>query len=121
MSTSGFVAPGVIARIGTADGSNVPDAFLMYTRLWNQGFAKVNVVASSIGVLLFSVTILRGGRASRAAGVFGAVVSVAILLSFFAGHLTLDVHGFGAVTFAQSAWLIWVGVLLCGEGGEARP
>jgi hypothetical protein len=32
---------------------------------------------------------------------------------FFAGHLTLDVHGFGVITFAQSAWLISIGVLLC--------
>jgi hypothetical protein len=118
---SGFVAPGVIARIIAAEGSKIPDAFLMYTGLWNQGFAKVNVVASSIGIVLFSMTILRSGRLSRAAGVFGAIVGVAILLFFFAGHLTLDVHGFGVVTFAQSAWLIWVGVLLCGAEREALP
>ena len=112
---SGFVAPGVISHLVAEDGSTVPDALLMYTGLWNQGFAKVNVVATSIGILLFSVAILRGGRASRLAGGFGAIVGVAILLFFFAGHLRLDIHGFGAVTFAQSAWLIWIGALLCGE------
>ena len=35
-----------------AEGSKMPDAFLLYTGLWNQGFAKVNVVATSIGILL---------------------------------------------------------------------
>jgi len=112
---SGFVAPGAIALKDAADGSNVSATLLMYTHLWNQGFAKVNVVATSIGIVLFSIAILRGGRESRLAGMFGAIVGVAILLFFFAGHLTLDIHGFGAVTFAQSAWFIWIGVLLWGE------
>ena len=49
---SGFVSPGVIARIVAAEGSRMPEAFLLYTGLWNQGFAKVNVVATSIGILL---------------------------------------------------------------------
>jgi len=116
---SGFVAPGVIARIIAAEGSKIPDAFLMYTGLWNQGFTKVYVVASSIGIVLFSAAILRTGRVARATGVVGALVGALILLVFFAGRLTLDVHGFGIVTFAQSAWLVWVGILLCREGGGA--
>lgn len=116
---SGFVAPGVIASIGGADGPNVPDALLSYTRLLNQGFAKVNVVASCVAILLFAAAILRDGRLSRAAGVAGAVVSAAILLLFLVGHLRLDVHGYGIVVFAQSAWLIWVGILLCREAGKA--
>ena len=115
---SGFVAPGVITRIVAAEGSKMPEAFLLYTGLWNQGFAKINVVATSIGILLFSVTILKSARMAAAVGAFGGVVSALILLLFFVGHLKLDVHGFGIVTFAQSAWLIWIGILLCRERGE---
>ena len=118
---SGFVAPGVITGIVAAEGSKIPEAFLLYTHLLNQGFAKVNVVASCVAILLFASAILRTGRLMRAAGFFGAVVSAAILLLFFVGHLRLDVHGFGIVTFAQSAWMIWIGILLCREGGEAAP
>lgn len=114
---SGFVAPGVIARIIAAEGSRVPQAFLVYTGLWNQGFAKVNVVAYSVGILLWSAAILRSGRMARAAGIAGAVIGAGILLGFFSGHLRLDVHGFGIVTFAQSGWLIWLGILLCREAG----
>jgi hypothetical protein len=114
---SGFVAPAVIARIVAADGSKMPDAFLLYTGLWNQAFAKVNVVATSVGILLFSAAILRTRKLAPAVGAFGLLVSVAILVLFFVGHLTLDVHGFGIVTFAQGAWLIWIGVLLLREGG----
>jgi hypothetical protein len=115
---SGFVAPGVIARIVAADGSKIPDAFLMYTGLLNRGFAKVWVVATWTGVLLFAATILRSGRLARAAGVVGVVVSAVVLLLFFVGHLTLDLHGFGIMTFAQSVWLISIGILLCRDGGE---
>lgn len=112
---SGFVAPGVMTRIVAAEGSRVPEAFLLYTGLWNQGFAKVNVVAYAVGLLLWSAAILRSGRMARASGVVGAVVGAGVLLGFFSGHLTLDVHGFGLVTFAQSGWLIWLSVQLCRE------
>jgi len=114
---SGFVAPAVIARIVGAEGSKMPEELLLYTGLWNQGFAKVWLVATWTGVMLLAVTIVKSGRLPRSAGVLVAVVSALVLLLFFAGHLTLDVHGFSLVTFAQSAWLIWVGVLLC-RGGD---
>jgi hypothetical protein len=117
---SGFVSPGVIARLG-ADGSNMPEAFLHYTGMWNQGFAKVNVVATSIGILLFSAAILRSARLAAWAGIFGAVVSALILVLFFVGHLKLDVHGFGIVIFAQSAWLVSIGILLCFGRREGTP
>ena len=119
---SGFVAPGVIEHIVAKEGSKIPDAFLLYTGLWNRAFAKVNVVASSLGILLFSAAILRAGAAWRAAGSAGAMLSGFILVLFFAGHVGVDVHGFGIVTFAQSAWLIWVGVLLAAtkDPSEAR-
>ena len=108
----------MIARIVAAEGSKIPDAFLMYTGLLNGGFAKVWVVATWTGILLFAAATLRSGRLARAAGVVGGVLSAVILLLFFGGHLTLDLHGFGIVTLAQSVWLIWIGILLCRDGGE---
>jgi len=110
---SGFVAPEVIARLASEGGATMPESLLAYTGLWNKEFAKVNVVATSVAIVLFSATMLRRGRLSRAAGAFGAVAGGVISILFFAGHLTLDLHGFRFVTFAQSAWLVWVGALLC--------
>src|SRR5262245_3928735 len=110
---SGFVAPAVIERMAVNDTDSLPDSFLHFTGLLNQGFAKVNAVGSSVGILLFSIAILRGNRLSRASGVFGAVVGVLIPLLIFVGHIRLDVHGFGAVLLAQGLWMLWVGVLLC--------
>ena len=115
---SGFVAPPIIQHIlSEGESSDVYHALLGYTGLVNQGFAKVNVVASAVAVVLWSAAIFRSRRFAPATGVAGVVVGAGILLGFFSGHLRLDVHGFGIVTFVQSAWLIWLGILLCRDGG----
>jgi len=118
---SGFVATPVVERLlmVQAESRGVYQALLTYTGLLNQGFAKVSVVASSVAVLLWSAAIWRSGRIVRAAGVAGALVGAGVLLAFLSGQLRLDVHGFGMVTFAQSIWLIWLGVLLCWVQGAS--
>lgn len=112
---SGFVATPLTQRIREADAParDVYHMLLSYTGLINQGFAKVHVVASSVGMLLWSAAIWRSQRMSRAAGVAGAVIGAGVLFALFSGHLRLGVHGAQLVTFATSGWLIWVGVLLC--------
>lgn len=122
---SGFVATPVIARIVAADPATrvTYEALLTYTSLLNQGFAKVFVVASSVAIVLWSVAILRSGRLQRAAGIAGAVVGGLVLIAFLTRQVRLDIHGFGLITFAQSAWLIWIGVLLLRRAppGAAAP
>ena len=111
---SGFVATEVIKLLITADSSSreLYHGLLRYTGLLNQGFAKVHLVATSAAILLWSAAILKTRRASRGAGVAGIVIGVGILAAFFSGLLRLDVHGFGIMIFAQSCWLIWVGILM---------
>jgi hypothetical protein len=118
---SGLVATPVIERLLTvpAEARSVYQALLTYTGLLNQGFARVNVVASSVAVLLWSAAIWRSGTA-RAAAVAGALVGAGVLVAFLSGQLPLDAHGFRVVTFAQSIWLIWLGILLCRDGA-GRP
>lgn len=120
---SGFVATGVFEQILTAEAGSrdVYHALAGYTGLVNQGFAKVNVAASSVAILLWSTAVLTSRRFSRAAGVAGLVVGAGILVAFLSGHLILDVHGFGIVTYAQSGWMIWVGILLLLRGRSAPP
>lgn len=86
---------------------------LAYTGLWNQGFARVYVVAGSLAILLWSLAIWRTRRLPAWAGGAGLLASGFALAGFLSGHLALDVHGFGWIVFAQSAWLIVVGLLLC--------
>jgi len=112
---SGFVFPGVVSRIVATEGSNVPHAFMLYTGLWNQAFAKVHVVAYAVGILLWSAAILRsrGGMAfATATGISGIVVGIGVLFLFLSGHVHLDVHGSRIVWFAQSGWLVWLGITM---------
>ncbi len=74
------------------------------------------VVASSLAIMLWSAEVVRSRRMARATGVAGLAVGAGVLVGFLSGHLSLDVHGFGIVTFAQSGWLIWLGILLCRPG-----
>jgi len=114
---SGFVATDLIVGEGGIGTSR--DALLAYTHLWNQGFAHVFVAADSIGILLLSAAILRTGRIGRLAGAVGLVVGAGILIAVAAG-LHLDVHGFGLVTIARSAWLAVLGALLSRGAEPAR-
>jgi hypothetical protein len=112
--TSGFVASGVIHEFVAAEAAqrDLYSRLLEYTHFFNQAYAGVYVAASSVAILLWSAAMIRGGRMSRAAGWAGVVVSSLILVFHLAGHLNLDVHGFGVITVAQGAWLIWVGILM---------
>jgi hypothetical protein len=120
---SGFVATGVIGRMLAAgeEGREVYHALLTYTGLVNRSFANLHVVAMSAAILLWSAAMLRSRRLGRAVGIAGVVAGTGILAGLFSGHLRTDVHGFGIVTLAHSAWLIWLGILLCRPGapGEA--
>ena len=88
-------------------------AFIMYTGLWNQGFARVYVIATAVGILLWSVALLRSAWASSGVAAFGLLVSAGVLLGFLSGRVGLDVHGFGLIMFSEAAWLVWIGVALC--------
>ncbi len=115
---SGFIAPHVAAGLVAADPVNRPlfDLLFHYTGQINQAFANVFVVASSVAVILWSVAIIRTRRLERWAGVFGCVVGGITLIMLLSGHLSLDVHGFGAVMFGQGTWLAIVGALMIRRG-----
>lgn len=111
---SGFIFPGVIEKMAALEGTD-PHPFLIYTSLWNQAFAKVHVVAHAAGTVLLSAAILRNVKRLPLAaftGVFGVVVGVAVLALMLSGH-SLDLHAARIVWYVQTAWLIWLGVVLC--------
>jgi len=62
---------------------------------------------------LFSAAILRTRVLPRWIGAYGAILGPATIVALAAGHLRLDVHGFGLVVLLQSAWLVAAGIVLC--------
>ena len=121
---SGFIGPALAARlVGAAD---MDRTFLLmlfaYNGAVNQSFANVFVTASSVAIVLWSVAIIRTRILPRSAGAFGALVGAVTLGFQFSGNLPLDVYHFGAVAFAQSAWLGIVGALMIrGDRLESHP
>ena len=69
--------------------------------------------ATAVGILLWSVALLRSAWASSGVAAFGLLVSAGVLLGFLSGRVGLDVHGFGLIMFSEAAWLVWIGVALC--------
>lgn len=120
---SGFVVTPVLQQILTGDAASrdAYQALLKYTGMWNQGFATVYLVASSVAILLWSLAILKSASLPRAAGIAGIVVGGGVLLAFLGGWVRLDAHGFGIVIFAQCGWFIWLGYLQCRRHQEDAP
>jgi hypothetical protein len=113
---SGFVSTALIRRMMEADDAaakSLYHALADTSFLMNQGYAKVYFVASMVAIILFSAAIVRTGRLAPWVGSAGVVVASVLLLLYGAGHLTMDVHGFGAMMIAQSLWSVAVGALLC--------
>jgi len=123
---SGFVSATLLGRslqAGDESAKTLTHALADLSYQMNQGYAKVFFVASCVALLLFSAGILATRRLAPAAGSAGLVIAALLLVLFGVGHLTMDVHGFGAMTVAQSLWFVAVGALLCREAPAAvtRP
>jgi hypothetical protein len=85
---------------------------MKYNFLINQAFAKIFVVASCSGVVLWSLAIVRRRVFPVALGMFGLLLGPALVIAMMTGGLSLDAHGFGLIIFSQAIWFIIAGVLL---------
>lgn len=110
---SGFLSTQLIVRMQGLTGPDrmVAGSILHFTGSLNQACARVLVASSSIAIGLWSVQMLRAQRFSRVIALLGCVVAAGAIVALLAG-LPLDVHGFGAIVLAQSAWLVATGLRL---------
>jgi len=110
----GLVAPNIIRQIVGA-AAEKKDAWQVAMRLnfeMNQAYARLYAAASGVAILLWSVVIVRKGQLSRAVGIYGCILGLAIVGAVGSGLLNPNVHGFGALIFAEAAWFIVVGLQL---------
>ncbi len=77
-------------------------------------WAGVGAVASSMAILVWSVTLLRFGGGWRVAGVIGMAIGAATSVMLISGTIILNVHGFMLLIFSQSIWIVAIGYLLLG-------
>lgn len=112
----GLIAPSIFRQIVASSGSPPTiDAWRMmskYNLYVNQAYAQVFVVASSLAILLWSISIWRTHQLARNLGIYGCILGPVTLLALFSGRLQLDAHGFGIVILGQSLWFVIAGTLL---------
>lgn len=104
---SGFVAPRLLAM---GDGVPPPELW-QFNAHCNRVAAALYVVAASVAIGVWSFAGWRGAWPRWLAG-FGVVASLLAAGMVAAGHLRLDVHGFGAVVFAHGVFWGGAGIVL---------
>lgn len=107
-AASGFIAPVLVGAL-PADGAarDVLLNQLHYTGTVNQAFAKLYVGLTGLAFVSWCVA-MRGSRAFGAVlRGYGVIAGVLPVLGLAAGHLRLDVHGFGIVVLLHTTWMAW--------------
>lgn len=107
--TSGFVVPDFVERYagkGDADLAGMHHA-LRLAHSVIQGYSKIGVVAMSVGVAAWGLSLLGRRRSLALVGVLAGALPVTLLA---VGHLPMNVHGMLAFVTAQAIWGIAVGV-----------
>jgi hypothetical protein len=116
-----MIAPAISGLVGTeilrhivarGPGSEQWRTLMEYNFLINQAFAGIFVVASSTAIVFWSLVIVKNRALSIAIGIYGLLLGPAIVIAMITGGLSLDVHGFGLITFSQAIWFIVAGILL---------
>ena len=109
----GFVAADLVNRMVAGDPQLESWWLLLYcnTRIV-VAFASVYTVGTCAAIFLWSLASVRTRRLAAGLGWYGLVLGPVIVLALFSGHLSLDRHGMGLVTLAQSIWFIVAGFLL---------
>jgi hypothetical protein len=113
-AASGLIAPELVRRMPASDEATrqALGAMFRYTIYVNQAFAKVMVVASSLGVIGWSAAIAKSSMASRSITIAGIVSGRFGIVGVVSGHLQLNVHGFGLYMLLHATWLVLVGARL---------
>jgi hypothetical protein len=111
---SGFVITQVASlapRVTEAD-LHTSGQLLILCSVLNQKFAGLGVVLMSVGIVLWSLDLLRSPRLARLLGIFGLLIGLLPAGALALGALHLNVHGMTQVVLLQSVWNIGVGLLL---------
>jgi len=90
---------------------SAPRELLVMSGALNQAFSRILAVATSVALVLWSVSGWRGHSLPRALAFYGVTCGVLSALFVFSGA-RLDVHRFGAAVLAQSIFFVWAGIVL---------
>jgi hypothetical protein len=121
-AVSGLVGPRLVRELLAATPEDTQGLRLLVRFGWqlNQAFSQIFAVGSAVAIALWSVAIARTRALPRGLGVYGLILGPVIALAVLAGHLRLDVHGFGLVMLGEGIWLVIAGGQMW-RGAAALP
>lgn len=107
----GLMAPYLMRQIvaATTETRDGWQMFMRYDFQMNQSYARVYGVASSLALVLWSVSILRSRVMGRGIGIYGCVLGAVTSLGILSGLLSPSWHGFGMLILGQAIWFVVVG------------
>ncbi len=76
----------------------------------NGALSRAGVVAASVALLLWGVSLIHLKRGHVGVAVTGVVCGAAPLALLASGHLPMNIHGMGGFVLAQGVWCVVVGV-----------
>jgi hypothetical protein len=111
---SGFMSPYIAEQMAKPDSAmhDMWHMMLHYNGQLNQAFAMVFVVAASVAILLWSISMLKSKEFWASVGIYGCILGPATIVAVLSGRVTLGVHGFGMIVLGQAIWYVFVGVML---------
>jgi hypothetical protein len=111
---SGLLAPAIGRHLADAEPAGAESWRVAFqcNGIFNQGFATVFVVTSSLSIALWSISILRGQKMPTGLGVYGCTAAALTMIGVLSGHVRLNVHGFGAIVLGQAIWYVIAAFLL---------
>lgn len=120
-AVSGFIVPPMFERMARDVPAAAPQWQMVIGSVFqfNQAFARIYSVASSLAVILWSVSALRNRGFGRGLAIYGCIISALIILGIAIGHLRLDVHGMAAVWLGQAIWFVLVASRLYSQPASA--
>jgi hypothetical protein len=113
-AVSGFIVPGIMQHMirDVPAAANQWEIAIIGIFQFNRAFSRIYSVASSIAIILWSISVLRNGGLGRGIAIYGCVIAPLIILGIGIGHLRLDVHGMTVVMLGQVIWFIGAGLQL---------
>jgi hypothetical protein len=109
-TVNGFVLPAIAAR-AVSEKPDAMDKLRSVVALCmdaNATLARMDVVALSAAVFLWSLVLVRRTGPLRVVGVVGLIGGLLPPAALFAGKLPMTVHGFGAFVLVQTIWCLAV-------------
>jgi hypothetical protein len=113
-SISGFVIPRMaMLAVPTSDVDlSITGQLFVLCAVLNRTMASLGALAMSVGIVSWSLDLVRGAVFERVVGIFGILTGVAIVVALPTGVLSLNVVGMFWVVVGQAVWGVGAGVVL---------